>query len=165
MARYYYGSRMTAHNRMGRRGRGRSGVDTEISCDGQGPRSYIHGMRVLLAFLAAVGLLLSPVAASAAARACLRHDGGGMVMLVDAPSAAMAMGHPCCDEDAGKPFQHDSTNYAQACAAICGVSAAVPQTVANLLLTANHARVKPAAASPLLAHDPPGLKRPPKHDT
>jgi len=129
------------------------------------PRSYIATMRVFLALLAVVGMLLSPVAASAATPACLHHhDAMDMVVAMDAsgaPTAGDAM--PCCDDDGGKPTQHDSKSCAQACAAICGVTAALPQMAADLPLAESHARVEPAAPSPLHAHGPPALKRPPKH--
>ena len=96
-------------------------------------------MRVLLALLALVGLLLSPVAASAATQVCLHHD-------------------------AGAPVKHDKTSCAQACAVICGMSVALTQTAADVSLSESHARVEPAAPSPLHAHAPPGLKRPPTQD-
>ena len=127
-------------------------------------------MRALLALLALVGLLLSPVAASAAAQACRpHHDGTSMAMDMAMPMAAShakaaGKADPCCDDDAGKPVKHDNKSCAQACAAICGVSVALTKTTAEPALTLAHARVKPAAPSPLHAHGPPGLKRPPKHD-
>ncbi|MCK5911857.1 MAG: hypothetical protein KAG62_18120 [Caulobacter sp.] len=122
-------------------------------------------MRLLLAIVALVGLLLSPVAASAATAVCLHHqDSPGMMMVMDMPMGSDAdQSMPCCDEDGGKPVQHDSKSCAQACAVICGVTAALPQTAADLSLVEGHARVEPAAPSPLHAHGPPGLKRPPKH--
>lgn len=126
-------------------------------------------MRVLLAILAVVGLLLSPVAAAAAAPACLHdHDGASMAMDMAMPMASAhakgsGMADPCCDDDAGKPVQHDSKTCAQACAAICGVSAALTE-VAGFALTESHARVAPAAPAALHTHAPPGLKRPPKQD-
>ncbi len=126
-------------------------------------------MRAILAILAIVGLLLSPVAASAAAAVCLHeHGGASMVMMTmaapDAEAAGKATGHSCCDDDAGNPAKHDKQSCAQACAAICGVSAALPQAAVDVSLSENHARLVPAAFSPLHAHGPPGLKRPPKHD-
>jgi hypothetical protein len=126
-------------------------------------------MRVLLALLALVGLLLSPVAASAAAPVCLHQHDGVMAMDMAMPMAAphakgAGKADPCCDDDAGKPVQHDGKSCAQACAAICGVSVALTETAVAFSLTESHARVEPAAPSPLHAHAPPGLKRPPKQD-
>jgi hypothetical protein len=121
-------------------------------------------MRLLLALLALVGVLLGPVAASAAAPACLHHgDGAGMVMAMDmsaAPVAAKAM--PCCDDDAKKPTQHDAKGCMQACAVIGGVTAALPETAVAMSLAEVHARFEPALADPLHPHPPPDLKRPPK---
>ena len=125
----------------------------------------MRGMRVLLALLAVVGLLISPVAASAATSVCAHHhDAMEMAMAMDAsdaPAAGDAM--PCCDDDGGKPAQHDKPSCAQACALMCIASVALPQTAADISQAASHARVTPAAPSPLHAHGPPGLKRPPKH--
>ena len=123
-------------------------------------------MRVFLAILALVGLLLSPVAAAAATQACLHHDGGASMSMAmpmaDGPQAKA--GHQgCCDDD-GKPVQHDNKSCMLACAAICGVTAALPAADVNPPVAMAHARLEPAAAIPLHAHGPPGLKRPPKHD-
>ena len=121
-------------------------------------------MRVLLALLALVGLLLSPVAASAAAPACLHHHGGaGMAMAMDTsavPTAGKAM--PCCDDDAGKPPSHDAKSCMQACAVVCGVIVSLPETAVTVSLAELHAGLEPAVADPLHPHPPPGLKRPPK---
>lgn len=123
-------------------------------------------MRALLALLALVGLLLSPVAASAAAPACLHHhDMASMADAMDVASAPMSgMAMPCCDEDAGKPVKHDAKSCAQACATVCGATVALAGPAIDLALTVTHARLEPAAPSPLHTHGPPGLKRPPKHD-
>jgi hypothetical protein len=120
-------------------------------------------MRLLLAIAALVGLLLSPVSASAATQVCLHHDASAaMSMMLDGTRAGAA-DHACCD-DHGKPANHDSQSCVQACAMICGVTAALPQATVGLPLVESHVRLEPAAPSPLHAHGPPGLKRPPKHD-
>ena len=122
-------------------------------------------MRVLLALLAVVGLLLSPVAASAATSVCVHHhDAMEMAKAMDASGApAMDQGMPCCDDDGGKPVQqHDKQSCAQACALMCVVSVALPETAADLSMREDHTRLEPAAPSPFDAHAPPGLKRPPK---
>lgn len=125
-------------------------------------------MRLWLAILALVGLLLSPVVASAATSACLRHhDGVQMPMAMDmSPTPDASKAASCCDDDAGKPVDHqqDGKSCAQFCAMICGVTAALPQGFVALSLTESHASVPPAASTPLHAHGPPGLKRPPKQD-
>lgn len=121
-------------------------------------------MRVLLALLAVVGLLLSPVAASAATAVCVHHhDAMEMAAAMDASGAPAAdAGMLCCDDDGGKPVQHDKQSCAQACALMCVVSVALPETAAEPVHGVSHARVTPAAPSPFDAHAPPGLKRPPK---
>lgn len=125
-------------------------------------------MRVLFALLALVGLLLSPVAASAASSACLKHGEAGMSMAMAMPHAEApdkAAANPCCDPGSGKSApHHDSKSCAQACAAICGVSAALPGEVAAVALAELHARLAPALSGPIHTHAPPGLKRPPKQD-
>lgn len=139
--------------------------NTENSCDSNRCGHHMNGdMRVLLALLALVGLLLSPVAASAATQVCLHHDAGaGMSMMMDTPHAnGAAKADPCCNDDS-KPTKHDDQSCAQACAVICGVTAALPQAAVELSLTESHARLEPAALVALHAHGPPGLKRPPKH--
>ena len=124
-------------------------------------------MRVLLALLALVGLLLSPIAASAAAPACLHHHDAAQMAatmgMAGPQDAGKGGGMPCCDDDAGKAKPHDSQACAQACAVVCGVNVALPEAPAELALTVMHARFEPAAPVPLHAHGPPGLKRPPKH--
>ncbi len=121
-------------------------------------------MRAFLAILALVGLLLSPVAASAATQVCLHHDSGAamsMPMPMMGGPPAKAGPHRCCD-DQGKPAKHDSGDCLKACALICGMTAALPSIDAAPARPLEHARLEPMAAPPLHAHGPPGLKRPPK---
>lgn len=121
-------------------------------------------MRVFLAILALVGLLLSPVAASAAVQRCLHQDGGAMIMDMSATPASadsQASPHNCCDEH-GKPVKHDSKACAQACATMCGVAAALPSEPMSLpLRLSTSARPDPRTAS-LHPHEPSRLERPPK---
>lgn len=121
-------------------------------------------MRLLLALLALVGLLMTPVAASAGAALCFGHA-GEMVAMANAPPVAHhtehAADHSCCDED-GATVKHDSQACAQACAAMCVTpaalnSAAVP---APMLLGRPHVEAIPLKA--FHAHAPPSLKRPPR---
>jgi hypothetical protein len=104
-------------------------------------------MRVILALLAVIGLLLSPVAASAASSACLKHGDASMHMTMAMPHAqapGAVAADPCCDPGSGKTTpHHDSKRCAQACAAICGVSVALPGEVAAVALTELHARLAP----------------------
>ena len=85
-----------------------------------------------------------------------------MVMAMDASAPAAGDATPCCDDDGGKPAPPDKQSCAQACALMCIASVALPQTAAELPQAASHARVTPAAPSPLHGHGSPGLKRPPK---
>jgi len=83
-------------------------------------------------------------------------------MTMDGPQATAGQ-HGCWGEHR-KPAKHHSRSCVQACAAICGVTAALPEAAPDLSLTPAQPRVEPAALVPLHAHTPPGLKRPPKHD-
>jgi len=123
-------------------------------------------MRVVLALLALIGLLLSPVAASAAAPACLHHHDGAsmamdMLMPIAAPHAQTGKADPCCDDD-GKPAHHDSKSCAQACATSCGVTVALPEAGFGAPLAAGGPVLEPAPNKAFQAHAPPGLKRPPR---
>lgn len=122
-------------------------------------------MRAFLAILALVGLLLSPVAASAAAPSCLHRDGGAMVMTMDAAhvSANGKASHDgCCDENGAPAKPASGKACAQACATVCGVNVALPQAEFGAPLPAGSPVLEPAPAKAFLAHAPPGLKRPPR---
>lgn len=123
-------------------------------------------MRVLLALLALVGLLLAPVAASAATLACMHQDGVvGMMadVAMTTHADANAKADACCDHGAGKPAKPGSRACAQACATVCGGGIALVESISVQPLTVTHARFAPAAPAPLHAHAPPGLRRPPRH--
>lgn len=122
-------------------------------------------MRVLFALLALLGLLLSPVAASAAAVSCLHHHGDGqMVMAMDAAQAGQSAeesGHGCCDEDE-RPVQHDEETCAQACMVMCGVGGAMPVASAERIAAGRLAALKPPPPNVLRGEAPPGPDHPPK---
>lgn len=121
-------------------------------------------MRLLLAFLAVLGLLMSPVAASAGAAACLHHGEGPLGAVMDAPKAAHTVhtaDHSCCDED-GAPAKHDSKSCAQACAAMCVTAAALADTPLPAPAPIGRQHVEAAPLKAFHAHAPPGLKRPPR---
>jgi len=122
-------------------------------------------MRRLLAFLALIGLLLSPASASAAAASCLHHEGDGqMIMAMDAAPPVIADAeHGCCDEPE-PPVRHDEEACAQACAAMCGVSAAMPDAPGGQTVAVGLAALKAAAPYALHGQAPPGLDHPPKLD-
>lgn len=125
-------------------------------------------MRFVLALLAVIGLLASPVAASAAQAACHDHMGQtimGMPM-ADMPGTTQAdnqKADPCCDpgKDTGKS-KHDAMSCMQACAAMCGVVAALPAVATAPLQPLDHATLQPARMASLKPHEPSRLERPPR---
>jgi hypothetical protein len=115
-------------------------------------------MRHVLAFLAVLALLISPVTAAAALVDCAKAGPEAMIM-AQSTDAAKASHDPCCDENQKSP--HDGKPCAQICAAMFATIAALPTsdvkipTVAPMRLTA-------APADPLRTHAPPRDERPPK---
>lgn len=130
---------------------------------GHGP-SY-RAMRLLLALLALVGLLMTPVAASAGAAFCFGHGGeAAMAMNAVAPVAYHAehkADHSCCDPD-GAPANHDSQACAQACAAMCVTAVALVETAVQTPTLLGRPHVEATSPKAFHAHAPPGLKRPPR---
>jgi hypothetical protein len=121
-------------------------------------------MRLLLAILAVVGLLMTPVAASAGAALCLDHAGGSMAMPADGSVAhhtEHAPDHSCCDPD-GAPAKHDADACAQACAAMCVSAAALIDAALPTPAPIGRPRLEAAPPKAFHAHAPPGLKRPPR---
>lgn len=119
-------------------------------------------MRHLLAFLALVALLISPVTAAAAQRTCDQMGSealAGMTMpMADAQSAAPAAQDPCCDHGHKAP---DKKTCAQACAAMCGVSATLPEAAVAypvFVVASTYA----GRAQIIRTHSPPGAERPPR---
>jgi hypothetical protein len=111
-----------------------------------------------------VGLLLTPVAASAAAAVCL---GGGEVTTAmnGSPVADHSQhkaDHSCCDPQGG-PAKHDSQACAKACAAMSATAAAVLDDGGAVTLVALGGPAMDATPPKAFhAHAPPGLKRPPR---
>ena len=122
----------------------------------------------MLAFLAVLALLASPVTAAAARVSCgsdARMAASGMDMPAMARVAHIAgsttKGDPCCDPS-GKSHKSNGKSCMQACAATCAVAVALPAPVVTAApAVASAARDWPVTAS---AHglDPPRLERPPK---
>jgi hypothetical protein len=89
-------------------------------------------MRFLVALLAVIGLLASPAVAAAAQASCYDHYGGATMhmAMTDMPGMTHTdgqMADPCCDPaKSAHSGRHDMTDCAQACAAMCGVIAALP---------------------------------------
>lgn len=122
-------------------------------------------MRLLLAILALVGLLMTPVAASAGAAVCFGHGGEAMMAVsADAPVAYHAehkADHSCCDPD-GAPAKHDGQACAKACAAMCVTAAVLNETTVQTPTPLGRAHVEATPLKAFHAHGPPSLKRPPR---
>lgn len=122
-------------------------------------------MRLLLAILALVGLLMTPVAASAGAAVCFGHGGEAMMaMSADAPVAHHTehkADHSCCDPE-GAPAKHDSKVCAKACAAMCVTAAVLNETTAQTPTPLGRGHVEATPLKAFHAHAPPSLKRPPR---
>lgn len=120
-------------------------------------------MRLLLAIFAVLGLLLTPVAASAGAAYCLGH--GGEAMNADAPMMAShtehKADHSCCDPD-GAPAKHDSQACAKACSAMCVATAVLSETAVQTPTPLGRPHVEATPLKAFHAHAPPSLKRPPR---
>lgn len=120
-------------------------------------------MRHLLAFLAVLALLISPVTAAAAQVECAKAGPeamAGMAMpMAQSMDSAKASHDPCCDENQKSP--HDGKSCAQICAAMCATIAALPTSEIQLPAIAPM-RLTAAPADPLRTHAPPRDERPPK---
>jgi hypothetical protein len=125
-------------------------------------------IRLVLAFLAVTALLASPVTAAAAQATC--DQAGPMAMAgpampsmssMDQPRAKTTRADPCCDP-ADNHGKKSGERCAQSCAAICGVVAAMTPSSDSLVFAATPAILTPASAVSRHAHEPPGLRRPPK---
>ena len=121
-------------------------------------------MRVVLALMAVLALLVSPVTAAAAQVACDQAGPAAMASM-DMPGVAEAaaqksMADPCCDHGAKHPM--DQKSCALACAASCAVTAALPGPVVGSILVFSTAQLTPARLAPAHPYEPAGLIRPPK---
>jgi hypothetical protein len=121
-------------------------------------------MRLVLALLAVIGLLTSP--ATAAARgACHDRTMIGMAMS-DMPGMARAAAQkadPCCDP--AHNTTQDKTkrsDCAGACAAMCGVIAALPSAPVVLIAPPDRGAPQQARVASLKPHEPSRLERPPR---
>ncbi|MBJ7412223.1 MAG: hypothetical protein JHD15_17920 [Phenylobacterium sp.] len=122
-------------------------------------------MRLLLAIFAVLGLLLTPVAASAGAAYCLGHGGDATMAMSAAPTVAPhtehKADHSCCDPD-GAPAKHDSQACAKACAAMCVATAVLSESAVQTPTPVGRPLVEATPLKAFHAHAPPGLKRPPR---
>ena len=124
-------------------------------------------MRVLLAFLAVMALLISPVAAGAAQAQCglggpAAMSGMDMSAMPGAAHAGVqkAMGDPCCDQIGHHKMTDKSC--AQACAASCVATTALPTSFTSISFVFTRASMSPPRLAPAVSHQPFGLERPPK---
>jgi uncharacterized protein involved in copper resistance len=139
-----------------------------ISGDDVGQLVYSHHlMRFVLAFLAVLALLSSPVTAAAAQVAC-SHDGpmamAGMDMTAMPgmhQAGSQKTGDPCCDQT-GQHGGKSDMSCAQACAAMCGVTAALASSSYGVVFLPVRAEIPPARIVSSHPYQPAGLKRPPK---
>ncbi|MDR7114508.1 hypothetical protein [Caulobacter sp. BE254] len=120
-------------------------------------------MRHLLAFLAVLALLISPVTAAAAQVECAKAGPEAMAgmakPMAQSTDGAKASHDPCCDENQKSP--HDGKACAQICAALCATIAALPTSDIQLPAI-TPMRLTAAPADPLRTHAPPRDERPPK---
>lgn len=119
-------------------------------------------MRTLLALMAVVGLLFTPMAAAAAQERCSNtgSEMAGMEMpMAQGSGDAKAAPDPCCDHSDKAPQSNKAC--AQACAAMCGLVAPLPLSSE---WSARPASVRLVAAKtlPLDALAPPRAERPPR---
>ena len=127
-------------------------------------------MRVLLAFLAVFGLMLSPVTASAAMRQCAEQD-RAMTAIADAQDSTAMAAMDCCPQAKPAahqapanpaPGKHDRNSCANTCATICLAVAALPASTPVHTVVPLAARFEPGISASLTTHDPPRLERPPR---
>src|SRR5260370_1345221 len=88
-------------------------------------------MRLALPLLAILGLLISPVAASAAQAACSHGQMWAMAGM-DHAKPHKTGSDPCCDKTGQN--KKDDKGCAQACALACGVAAALPPAPSSVML-------------------------------
>lgn len=121
-------------------------------------------MRIVLALMAVVALLLSPVSAAAAQVHCRPAHRVAMATM-DMPGSAQsvnqpALTDPCCDQGASHGMDHKGC--ALACAAFCADSAVFPSPFVGSCLAFSDVHLTPVSSATASTHEPEGLKRPPK---
>ncbi len=124
-------------------------------------------MRIVLALLAVLALLVSPVTAAAAQVAC-DENSPSATSTMDI-SAMPEMGHasdphaaadPCCDH--GGPHKMDLKTCALACATSCAVTAVLPDPIIVSELAFSAALLTPARSATARPYEPSRLMRPPR---
>jgi len=125
-------------------------------------------MRLLLAFLAVLALMASPLTAATAQVACAQGGSSAMAGMdmpgmagMDPANAAKSGADSCCDH-AGQHGKKADTHCAKACAASCSVAIALPGGPYDVALAPMRADVPPPRSVSTHPYQPSGLKRPPK---
>lgn len=117
-------------------------------------------MRHLLAFLAVLALLISPVTAAAAQERCAMAGMAATATPMGKPtSASKAQTDPCCDP--GKQSPHNDEACAKACATMCGVVSVLPTSMV-LTVAPGQTVFEIQVSDEPRAHSPPSSERPPK---
>jgi hypothetical protein len=124
-------------------------------------------LSLVLAFLAVLALLTTPVAAAAAQAACGQIGSSAAASMDMSATRGMAEAgsqkasvDPCCDHGASHNMDHKGC--ASACATSCAVTAAAPGPVVASISVFATAQLTPARLAPASPHEPAGLMRPPK---
>jgi hypothetical protein len=133
--------------------------------DGKAELVYGGGlMRILLALMAVLALVASPVTAAAAQAACGQTGPGGLMAGMRMPSAdqggASKAADPCCNY--GGQHKQTANGCAQACATSCAVASALPSSSVSITRAFTRAPVTSARLVSVQGHEPSGPERPPK---
>ena len=126
-------------------------------------------MRLVLALLAVMALLVSPVTATAAQAACgdrpmamtgaMANMDRAAAPTSDRAAVQKATADPCCDH--AKHGQM-SKSCAQACAASCVTAAALPNALGSVGLSFGREPAPLARLASVKGYEPSGPERPPK---
>ena len=118
-------------------------------------------MRLLLALLAVLALLVSPVTAAAAQASCDETNQSSLAVYdMGMASVQQTETDPCCDH--GATHKMDRKSCALACATSCAVSAVLPSPFVSAELSFSAARLMPARSASARPYEPSRLIRPPR---
>ena len=123
-------------------------------------------MRFVLALLAVLALLSSPITAAAAQASCGRDGPAAMAGMdmsampgMDHAGAQKPNGDPCCDHTDKHKMSKDC---AQACATSCAVAVALPTASVSIRFIPIRVALAPARLATARPFEPAGPERPPK---
>lgn len=158
------------------RGRGPPELDWDVlrrlpNCSGAYVLLYCSVMRFVLALMAVMALLASPIFGAAAQAHCNQAAAHAMSMpMDDAIAATMVMGgRPmtakaadlCCAAAPHRPSNKGEMNCLHACA-ICSIVSALSTSLPAPMLRQKPVTIPPARMASLQSHTPPRLERPPR---